>query len=110
MTPKVFYRVGTVTGHQGLWYDRDGNFTGLIHSKYQHLKSSKLEMPFDPNVVGFLSATQTLEELHEWFSEWCIEQLRPFGFVVLEYVATDYKSVGSHWLINQRTSILNRVF
>lgn len=110
MEAKVFYRVGTVFGHQGLWYDRDGNFTGLIHSKFQHLKSSQLEMPFDPVVVGYLSATQTLPDLHEWFSEWCIEQLRPHGFAVLEYIAFDYKSVGTHWLINKETSALNRTF
>lgn len=109
MKPALFYRVGTLFGEQGLWYDQNGVFTGLIHAKFSYLKSSRLEMPFDENVVGYLSATHTLQELDEWFSDWCLSHLRAQGFAIMEYVATDYKHNGMHWLISQQSSILTRI-
>jgi hypothetical protein len=106
---KTFYRVGHILTGQGLWYDAHGNFTGLIHGKFSFLKSSELEMPPDPEVIGYLSAVLTLEELKNWFSDWDIRMLEPHGFRVMEYVASDYKFRNGHYLINQQTSILNRI-
>ena len=66
---KVFYRVANTETEQGLWYDFKGQFTGLIHSKFDFCMNTKLPMPFDPNIVGWLSATDTLEDLFNWFSK-----------------------------------------
>lgn len=104
---KLFYRVGT-DSTEGLWYDKDGNFTGLIHTKFDFCANSKLEMPFDPEIVGFLSVADSLEHLYWWFSRNDIRNLQGYGFHILEYSASDWKFYEpfQHNVINQRTSIL----
>lgn len=103
----TFYRVGnTNKGNQGMWYKPDGEFSGDIHTKYNFCKNCDMPMPFDPECVGYLSATKTLEELYAWFSEEEIIRLQPLGFSVLKYEADDYKYHNGHWLINQGSSIL----
>jgi hypothetical protein len=52
MNAKTFYRVANVTTNQGLWYNIDGEFTGLIHKKYSFCRSNVLPMPFDENLNG----------------------------------------------------------
>jgi len=104
---KLFYRVGT-DSTEGLWYDKDGNFTGLIHGPFSFCTNSKLEMPFDHEIVGFLSVADSLEHLYQWFPRKDILKLQTAGFYILEYSATDWKFYESfqHNVINQHTSIL----
>lgn len=66
METKLFYRVANHETQQGLWYDFKGNFTGFIHDKFNFCTNNKLPMPYDPNIVGWLSATETLDELFNW--------------------------------------------
>lgn len=66
-------------------------------------------MPFDPECVGFLSATKTLEELYTWFSKEDIIQLQSHGFNILKYKSEDYKYHNGHWLINQDNSKLMEI-
>lgn len=112
MTKKTtFYRVGNPNkGNQGMWYKPDGEFSGDIHTKYIFCKNNTMLMPFDPECVGYLSATKTLEELYIWFSKEEVVQLQEFGFSILKYEATDYKFHNGHWLINQGSSTLVEVF
>lgn len=105
-TKKVFYRVGNITSEQGLWYDFKGNFTGLIHDKFNFCKNSKLPMPFDLNLVGWLSATDSLEDLYNWFSEQDIERLKEYGYKILIYEADEYKAYNNHWIIKQSNAKL----
>lgn len=104
---KIFYRVGTESA-EGLWYDKDGNFTGLIHNKFKFCTNSKLEMPFDPEIVGYLSVADSLEHLYQWFPPMDILNLQDFGFYILEYSSTDWKFYDpfQHNVINQKTSVL----
>lgn len=76
LIPHLFYRVGNVETNQGLWYDNKGNFTGDIHKKFDFCKNSKLPMPYNPEIIGFLSAVNKIEDLSEWFS---IEDLKNLG-------------------------------
>ena len=101
---KIFYRVGNVKTQQGLWYDFNGNFTGLIHGQYNFCSANVLPMPFDQQVVGWLSATDTLENLFYWFTKDDLKLLEPQGFFIGVYSATDYRQYENHWLINQATS------
>ena len=103
---KVFYRVANTETEQGLWYDFKGQFTGLIHSKFDFCMNTKLPMPFDPNIVGWLSATDTLEDLFNWFSKEDIERLEEHGYFITVYEATEYKFHQTHWVIKQDSSTL----
>ena len=51
MEKKIFYRVANNQTEQGLWYDFAGNFTGLIHSKFDFCLNTKLPMPFDKEIT-----------------------------------------------------------
>ncbi len=63
-------------------------------------------MDFDPELVGFLSATQTLDELFAWFPKADILRLQKQGFFIHQYHATDFKWYPrfSHYVINQTSS------
>lgn len=63
MSKNKFYRVCHKETLQGLWYDYKGQFTGLIHNDFNFCANKDLEMDFDPEIVGWLSATDTLENL-----------------------------------------------
>ena len=105
-----FYRVGNIhKGNQGLWYKPNGEFSGDIHNRYNFCKNYELPMPFDPECVGYLSATKTLEELYVWFSKEDIIQLQSHGFGILQYESEDYKQHNGHWLINKSNSKLVKV-
>lgn len=104
MRLKKFYRVANIETNQGLWYDMKGNFTGLIHNEFAFCKNTALPMPFDPELVGWLSATETLEELFMWFPETDILKLSNYGYKIFEYESTDFKQYKNHKVINQKTS------
>tara|TARA_R110000796_G_scaffold248124_3_gene374576 strand:- start:745 stop:1107 length:363 start_codon:yes stop_codon:yes gene_type:complete len=104
MKKKTFYRVANTTTNQGLWYDIDGNFTGLIHKEYDFCRSNVLPMPFDENVVGYLSCTDTLDDLFEWFPMEDIIRLEKGGYYLTVYESEDYKSYHNHWVFNQNNA------
>lgn len=106
MKPKIFFRVGNTETEQGLWYDFEGNFTGLIHNEYDFCTNKDLPMPYDERIVGWLSATDKLETLFFWFTKEDIVQLEKHGYRICVYEATDYKTHENHWVIKQDTSIL----
>ena len=105
---KTFYRIANTDSKQGLWYDYDGNFTGLIHDKFSFCKNSKLQMPYDKEVVGWLSATDTLADLFNWFSVDDILALEEYGYFITVYKAHEYKIHNNHFVINQLTSRASR--
>ena len=104
-----FYRVGNIESEQGLWYDMAGNFTGLIHNKYNFCKNAALQMPFDEKLQGYLSVVPDLIDLFEWFSIGDIKRLEEFGYRCMRYSAIDYKWHNNHWLINKNTSKLEKI-
>lgn len=101
MEPKLFYRVSNKDTQQGLWYDFNGNFTGLIHDKFNFCTNNKLLMPYDPTIVGWLSATETLDELFNWFTKKDIQKLQNYGYTISLYESTEYKIHNNHWVINK---------
>ena len=102
---KIFYRVGNLKTQQGLWYDFDGNFTGLIHDKFNFCTNSELPMPYNSEVKGWLSATDKLSDLWLWFTKEDIAQLEEHGYSIGVYETTEYKVHENHWLISQKNSI-----
>lgn len=63
-------------------------------------------MPFDPDIAGWLSATETLDELFQWFSIEDIDKLEKYGYSICLYEASEYKYYKNHWVINQKKSNL----
>lgn len=106
MENKVFYRVSNVDSEQGLWYDFEGNFTGLIHDKFDFCLNSELPMPFDPDVVGWLSTTDVFDDLFHWFTKEDITQLETHGYKICVYESTEYREYENHWLIKQDSANL----
>ena len=98
---KTFYRVGK-EDYSGLWYNQQGEFHGLIHNL--ELLNKNLPMPFDKEIVGWLSATDSLEDLKNWFNEDDMKILEPLGYKILAYKTSSYRFHNNHYVINQRES------
>ncbi len=105
---KIFYRIANHVTHQGLWYDCKGTFTGLIHNEFNFCQNTRLQMPFDKNIIGFLSATDSIDDLYNWFSVDDILRLEKYDYFITVYEATNYKFHNNHWVICQDTSKLLR--
>jgi hypothetical protein len=107
---KLFYRVGVET-NQGLWYNKDGKFSGLIHTKFNWCNASKLQMPFEKELIGYLSVADSLEHLYQWFSKKELLKLQEIGFNIYEYKSKDYKfyDLYKHSVINQESSTINNL-
>lgn len=106
---KTFYRVANSQTNQGLWYDRQGNFTGLIHDKFNFCQNRDLEMPFDKDIVGWLSATDDLDSLWHWFSKDDIKKLEEHGYFITAYTAESYRYHQNHWVICEKTSLIKEI-
>ena len=104
MEKKRFFRVANTENEEGLWYNKSGEFTGLIHNEYNFCLNSNLEMPYDENVLGWLSSTDSMDSLFHWFPLEDIIRLQAYGYRVCVYEATEHREYENHWLINQETS------
>lgn len=101
-----YYRVCNIKTHQGLWYDYQGVFTGLIHNEFNFCLNYKLKMDFDPEIIGWLSAVKTIEDLYQWFSKDDIIKLQEFGWYIHEFEANNVKFYEKfqHYIIKQSSS------
>lgn len=111
MNTKSYFRVCHKDTLQGVWYDYKGQFTGLIHDKFDFCMHNTLEIPYDPEIVGWISATNKLEHLFQWFPESDILKLQKYGYYIHEFEATDVKhyAVFNHEVIKQDTSKVKRI-
>lgn len=105
---KTFFRIGNMYTQDGLWYNQDGEYTGLIHKDYEYCRSSKLPMKFDKDIVGYLSATETFSDLLNWFPISDIHQLEMKDFRVCIYQSDDYKQHNGHWLISKDSKLVGK--
>jgi len=110
MEKQIFYRVSNLETKQGLWYDFNGGFTGLIHNDFKFCANSTLEMDFDETIQGYLSTTDKLDTLFNWFTKDDILKLQDHNYFIHEYEALDYKFYDrfQHWLIHRDSSILTK--
>lgn len=104
--PKTFFRVCNIDSEQGLWYDFSGKFTGLIHTEFSFCSNTELPMNYDDELVGWLSATASLEELTKWFTDEDVLKLQDRGWFIHEYIAERWKFYDKfqHYVICQKTS------
>lgn len=103
-----FYRVSNIVTQQGLWYDIDGNFTGLIHDRFNFCLNNALPMDFDQELVGYLSATPSLDTLYKWFTKDDIIELQKHDYYIHVYESDDYKFYErfQHDVISKENSLL----
>lgn len=97
---KSFFRVANLNHGDGLWYNRNGEFTGRIHKEFSFCKNHDLPMPYDESILGWLSATDTFENLLYWFTKEDILKLKVHGYNVVQYKCTMYREYENHWLIH----------
>ncbi len=107
---QTYFRVCNPQTEQGLWYNFDGSFSGLIHNRFSFCGSNSLKMDFDPELLGWLSATRSLKELYNWFSQDELKRLQNLGWFVHEYEAEKVKFYEKfqHFVICQETSRILR--
>lgn len=107
---KFFYRIST-DSTEGLWYNKEGVYTRLIHTQFNWLGASSLFMPYEPELVGYLSVADSLEHLYFWFTRDEILKLQEVGFFIYEYIAEDYKfyDLYKHNVINQNSLLHNKI-
>jgi len=103
---KTYYRVSNVESEQGLWYDYQGEFTGLIHTEYDFCTNSKLKMDFDPELIGWLSAVDNLNDLWKWFTKEDMYQLQKHNYFIHAVEAAEEKFYErfQHLVIKQNTA------
>lgn len=107
---KTFYRVSHDETQQGLWYNINGGFTGLIHNQMNFCKNNELLMDFDEEIVGYLSAVPTIDDLYKWFTREDIYKLQEHNFFIHTYESDDFKFYErfQHYVINQNNSKLTQ--
>lgn len=105
---KTFYRVCNIETQQGLWYKFNGEFSGLIHDQFNFCMHNQLKMDFDEELVGYLSVTDSLDKLFEWFPIKDIQELEKHGYSICAYETEDFKFYErfQHLVINQEKSKL----
>lgn len=109
---KTFFRVCNIKTEQGLWYNFDGSFSGLIHSEFNFCQNHDLAMDYDPELVGWLSAVECLEDLYTWFSKEDISKLAEYGWFVVEYETEHFKFYEkfAHYVICQKRSKIKKIY
>jgi len=107
---KSFYRVCHESTEQGLWYASNGVFTGLIHNKFDFCENSELKMDFDIELVGWLSAVESLEVLYTWFTKEDIIKLQEHGWYIHEYKTDNVRFYEKfqHFVIDQNLSVISK--
>lgn len=62
-------------------------------------------MDFDEELRGYLSATDDLDKLYEWFPKEDIIKLQEHGWFIHKYASDDYRFYDrfQHFVINQHT-------
>jgi hypothetical protein len=102
----LYYRIAHKETRQGLWYDSKGNFTGLIHNEFNFCLNKNLPMPFDSDLIGWLSATDSLEDLFNWFTKEDIERLENYGWFITVYESNKVRQYKNHLVICQESSVV----
>lgn len=112
MSKQTYFRVCHKDTLQGLWYAFNGEFTGLIHNEFSFCANTELAMDFDPEIVGWLSATDSLDTLWNWFTKEDISRLQEHGWFIHEFEAEDVKFYErfQHTIIKQDTSEVLKVY
>lgn len=90
----LLYRVGKSDSLNGLWYDKNGSYTGLIHNLSE---GNAALLPMGPHPIfrtdghHWISTTDSLEMLKNWFSEQDMTELTEQGYELLKIEVSGYR-------------------
>lgn len=103
---KLFFRVHHPDG-KGLWYNKEAQFTKEIVKL--DLSCAGLEMDHNDECAGgFLSCTDSMDSLFDWFGREELFKLRDNGYNICIFKAEEHKfhEKYKHFLFRQEGSIL----
>jgi hypothetical protein len=110
--PNPVFRVENPNSHQGLWYDKDGNFNPFI-TKMTDAKSK--DLPMDPDLetykaggTAWISGCDSLPDMHNWFSVQDLIELEGAGYNLYRFLVSGYRQVPGH-VIFTRESVIDVV-
>lgn len=104
----LIYRVDNPTSYKGCWYNKDGSFNNSI-LELTGAKSRDLPMGYDPSIAGgWISATDELNKIPDWFSFKDLLELQKGGYGLYEYEVTDYRQVPGHVVFTRASVIKER--
>ncbi len=90
--------------NEGLWYNDNGEFTGLINTKYTFCKANSVLMPFREELKNTKSIVTSLEELFNWFPKEDIIKLYEFGYTLdvyeINFCDINFNSEFNHFFIS----------
>ncbi len=92
MMPKWLYRLESTDPGKGLWYDADGNYASEVCRL--GCSTQVLPMGYDPRYKkdgrDWFSSCSNADDLLHWYSVDDVRALEKAGFVMREYLATEY--------------------
>lgn len=103
---KLFFRVHH-PDNLGLWYNAQGEFIKEI-SKHA-IGCADLEMDPNPDCAGgYLSCTESLDTLFDWFTKEEIQRLEEAGYRTCVFKSNDFKfhEKYKHFLFKQEGALL----
>lgn len=92
--PACLYRVGCRDGRDGLWYNAEGQETGIIHTLAE---GNAAALPMGPHPVfradgrHWISTAETLHDLGFWFSQNDMLELIALGYAAEEIKVQRYR-------------------
>lgn len=92
---QTLYRVANKQTEEGLWYQKDGTYSGLI-TRVEGALCQHVPMAFDPSIRGFLSACDNTSDMSNWFSLVDLKNLYSRGYRLYRLGVTGYNQHNGH--------------
>lgn len=103
------FRIENPDTMQGLWYDKDGNFSPFI-KRLSDAKCKDLPMGFDLTYkdagTAWFSACADFPQMREWFHFQDVVELAQAGYHLFRFEVSAYRSVPGH-VIFTRENVLD---
>jgi hypothetical protein len=96
--PLYLFRIENPDSQKGLWYDSNGNYSGVI-TTIGDAKSADLPMEFDEDFGrdgNWHSACQSMEVMRDWFTKNDLQKLSALGYKLFQLQVPSYKVLNGH--------------
>lgn len=104
----IIFRIENQQSNQGLWYDKNGNYSPFINS-LPNAKCKDLPMDFDPTYqdggLQWLSGCSDMQQLRSWFSEQDLIYLSNAGYNLYRFEVSDFRQVPGHVIFTRERVI-----
>jgi len=88
----IVYRIEHKDTENGMWYNKDGSYNGLIH-ELSNAQAKDFPMDYDEkySLKNLISGVKDFNQLLEWFSRRDIEELMERGYQIYKFIAKEYE-------------------